>query len=48
MEKNDNYWNAKNIKVTKVIRPIIGAQSNLLAYENDEIDWLAAALRSAS
>ncbi|HZO28115.1 MAG TPA: peptide ABC transporter substrate-binding protein [Chloroflexota bacterium] len=40
LEKNDNYWNAKNIKVNKVIRPIIGTQSNLLAYENDEIDWL--------
>ena len=40
MEKNENYWNAKNIKVNKVIRPIVGTQSNLLAYENDEIDWI--------
>lgn len=39
LEKNDNYWNAKNIKLQKVIRPVIGTQSNLLAYENDELDY---------
>ncbi len=43
MEKNDNYWNAKNIKLNTIIRPIIGTSSNLLAYENDEIDWLERA-----
>ena len=43
MEKNDNYWNAKNIKVNTVIRPIVGTQSNLLAYENDELDWIERA-----
>jgi len=41
--KNDDYWNAPNIKVHTVIRPVIGTQSNLLAYENDEIDWLERA-----
>ena len=40
LEKNDGYWDAKNLKVNTVIRPIIGTQTNLLAYENDEIDWV--------
>lgn len=42
-EKNENYWNAKNIKLNTVIRPIINTASAQLAYENDEIDWIQRA-----
>jgi len=40
LEKNDAYWNAKNIKLQKVISPIIPYAAWLLAYENDELDWI--------
>src|SRR5439155_9258801 len=33
MEINDGYYNAKNLKVKTIIRPVIGTQTNLLAYE---------------
>jgi oligopeptide transport system substrate-binding protein len=39
-EKNPDYWNAKNIKLQKTIRPVIPFDAFLLAYENDELDWI--------
>jgi len=39
-EKNPDYWDAKNIKLQKTIRPIIPYNAFLLAYENDEVDWI--------
>jgi oligopeptide transport system substrate-binding protein len=38
--KNPDYWDAKNIKLQKTIRPIIPYTAFLLAYENDEVDWI--------
>jgi ABC-type oligopeptide transport system substrate-binding subunit len=39
-QKNPDYWDAKNIKLQKVIRPIIPFNAQLIAYENDELDWI--------
>jgi oligopeptide transport system substrate-binding protein len=39
-EKNPDYWDAKNIKLQKTFRPIIPYNAFLLAYENDEVDWI--------
>ncbi|MBX6342479.1 MAG: peptide ABC transporter substrate-binding protein, partial [Thermomicrobiaceae bacterium] len=39
-EKNENYWNAKNIHITRIERPVISADTAPQAYENDEIDYL--------
>lgn len=39
-EKNADYWDAANIKLQKSIRPIIPYNAFLLAYENDELDWI--------
>jgi len=38
--RNPDYWDAKNIKLQKTIRPIIPYNAFLLAYENDEVDWI--------
>jgi oligopeptide transport system substrate-binding protein len=37
--KNPHYWDADNITLERVVRPIIGSDASQLAYENDEIDW---------
>jgi oligopeptide transport system substrate-binding protein len=43
MSKNENYWNAENIKLAKVVDPIYPAANNVLTYEegtgNQRIDW---------
>ena len=39
-EKNADYWDAANIKLQKSIRPIVPYNAFLLAYENDELDWI--------
>jgi oligopeptide transport system substrate-binding protein len=39
LAKHDGYWNAKNIHLTKVSRPIISQDAAQAAYENNEIDW---------
>ncbi|MFN8558861.1 MAG: peptide ABC transporter substrate-binding protein [Dehalococcoidia bacterium] len=36
--KNEGYWNAKNIKLEKVVFPIIKKEQWHVAYENNEID----------
>ncbi|MBO9351075.1 MAG: peptide ABC transporter substrate-binding protein [Thermomicrobium sp.] len=40
LEKNEKYWNAKNITLQRVERPIIPSEAVLQAYENNEIDWM--------
>jgi len=37
--KNPYYWKAKDIKIERVIVPVIGTAASQLAYENNEIDW---------
>lgn len=37
--KNEGYWNAENITLDRIVRPIIGSDASQSAYENDEIDW---------
>ncbi|HEY8448593.1 MAG TPA: peptide ABC transporter substrate-binding protein [Thermomicrobiales bacterium] len=43
MSKNEGYWDAENIKLTKVITPIIPASNTVLAYESgtgdQRLDW---------
>ncbi|HLT21525.1 MAG TPA: peptide ABC transporter substrate-binding protein [Thermomicrobiales bacterium] len=39
LEKNEHYWNADNITLTRIERPIISSDASQLAYENGEIDW---------
>jgi len=43
MSKNENYWNAENIKLAKVIDPIYPAANNVLEYEHgsgtQQVDW---------
>ncbi len=39
LEKNDKYWGADNITLTRIERPVIATDASQLAYENDEIDW---------
>jgi oligopeptide transport system substrate-binding protein len=43
MSLNEGYWDAENIKVQKVIEPIIPAESTVLSYERGEgtqkLDW---------
>ncbi len=41
LQKHDGYWNAKNIHLTTIQRPIIKADAATAAYENNEIDWVA-------
>jgi len=38
-EKNEGYWNAANITLQRIERPIIASDASQLAYENNEIDW---------
>jgi oligopeptide transport system substrate-binding protein len=38
--KNPDYWDAANIKLQKSFRPIMPFSAFLLAYENDEVDWI--------
>jgi len=40
LEKNDKYWNAKNITLQRIERPIIKPDAAFLAYQNNEIDIL--------
>ena len=40
LDKNENHWNAKNIKVQTVLVPIQSYDSWLLSYQNDELDWI--------
>jgi oligopeptide transport system substrate-binding protein len=37
--KNEGYWDAKNVNITKLTVLRIPANGQLLAYENDEIDY---------
>ncbi|HLZ68806.1 MAG TPA: peptide ABC transporter substrate-binding protein [Dehalococcoidia bacterium] len=39
LAKHDGYWNAKNVHLTKVTRPIIASDAAQSAYENNEIQW---------
>lgn len=39
IEKNEHYWNADNITLQRVERPIISSDASQLAFENGEIDW---------
>jgi ABC-type oligopeptide transport system substrate-binding subunit len=39
IQKNDGYWNAANIHLQTVSRPIIGADQEVTSYENGEIDY---------
>jgi oligopeptide transport system substrate-binding protein len=38
--KNPDYWDAASIKLQKSFRPIMPFSAFLLAYENDEVDWI--------
>lgn len=40
LTRNDNYWNAQNITLQKVVRPIIPDTGEFLAYQNGEIDFM--------
>ena len=37
--KNPHYWMAKDVKLERIVVPVIGSASSQLAYENNEIDW---------
>lgn len=37
--KNPNHWDADNVTLETVVRPIIPAQQGLLPYEAGEVDW---------
>src|SRR5215212_2180455 len=43
MSKNEGYWDAENMRITKVFEPIIPAESTVLAFERGEgdqkLDW---------
>jgi oligopeptide transport system substrate-binding protein len=38
VEKNENYWNASQLKLTKVNVPIVATEQTLITYQNNEID----------
>lgn len=38
LEKNDGYWNAAKVTLTKTIHPIIADTAEFTAYQNSEID----------
>jgi oligopeptide transport system substrate-binding protein len=38
--KNPDYWNASAIKLQRTYRPLVPYDGFLLAYENDELDWI--------
>jgi ABC-type oligopeptide transport system substrate-binding subunit len=38
--KNPDYWNASSVKLQKTYRPLVPYDGFLLAYENDELDWI--------
>ncbi len=38
MEKNEGYWNASNVTLTKVVLPIMPYNQFQAAYENNEVD----------
>ena len=40
LAKHDGYWNAANIHLTRIIRPIMAAEQAVAAYENGELDWV--------
>lgn len=40
LDRNERYWDAANIRLRRVVRPIMPFASWLLAYENDEIDYV--------
>ena len=40
LTKNEGYWNAKNIKIDKISRPIIPVEQHTAAYENNELDFI--------
>jgi oligopeptide transport system substrate-binding protein len=40
LERNEQYWDAANVKLRRVVRPIMPFSTWLLAYENDEIDYV--------
>ena len=40
LERNERYWDAQNVKVRRVVRPIMPFSTWLPAYENDEIDYV--------
>jgi ABC-type oligopeptide transport system substrate-binding subunit len=37
--KNPNHWNAANVKINRLVVPIIPPEQGLLPYENDEMDY---------
>jgi len=43
MSKNEGYWDAENMRITKVFEPIIPSESTVLAFErgegNQRLDW---------
>src|SRR5215218_7664291 len=43
MSKNEGYWDAENMRITKVFEPIIPSESTVLAFERGEgdqrLDW---------
>jgi oligopeptide transport system substrate-binding protein len=43
MSKNENYWNAENVQLTKVVDPIYPPANSLLLFEegsgNQQLDW---------
>jgi oligopeptide transport system substrate-binding protein len=41
LEKNEGYWNAKNITLQRVERPIIAPQAQVQAYEAGQLDFVS-------
>jgi ABC-type oligopeptide transport system substrate-binding subunit len=41
MTRNDGYWNAKNISLNTVTRPIIAPDSQVQAFDAGQIDWVS-------
>lgn len=39
VSKNENYWDAENVFLTKVIDPITPAAQSTLAFEQNKLDW---------
>lgn len=39
LEKNENYWDAENIRLERVIEPIIPQEQGILPYENGDVDY---------
>lgn len=39
LEKNPNYWNADNIRLERVIQPVIPVEQGMLPYEVGDRDW---------